>query len=245
MKNLIIMVFVNVLALFSIFTMHNYGGSEILFSFSSPTREDININKIVIDEDFVKHGKWMSGKHHNQTCAFIDKKKCCKKKQNLHFEFDEERLNQIDAVEELRKKLRNKKLLLIGDSLMFEFFIELAELLKANTTREMSRVFCERTCSINPSDMSTVTYLRTCMIVLEGKKPVPDDVKWRQIAEKIVRKEIANYTLYIILFNQGIHYDIRMILLDSTIHFNNVGKMLHGKTHVQTKYTIEFFLYFY
>ena len=71
---------------------------------------------------FIKHGKWMMGKRHNQTCDFIPANTCCKNTQNLHFEFRNQKLNKIDAVEELRKILQNKKLLLIGDSLMLEFY---------------------------------------------------------------------------------------------------------------------------
>ena len=59
------------------------------------------------------HGKWMPGKKHSQTCSFIDKVKCCKKKQNRHFEFHDQQLNTINAVKELRKILKNKTLLLL------------------------------------------------------------------------------------------------------------------------------------
>ena len=137
--------------------MNNYGSSEIQNSNS----KDNNINNI--GEHFVIHGKWMPGKRHSQMYDFINKKKCCKNKRNLRFEFHEDRLNQIVAVEELRKILKNRKLLLIGDSLMFECFLGLQELLGVKTRVKINEHFCANTsCSINPDGNSTVTFLRAC-----------------------------------------------------------------------------------
>ena len=118
------------------------------------------------NEDFMIDGKWMPGKKHNQTCSFIDKEKCCKKKQNLHFEFHNARLNTINAVQKLRKILKIKKLLLIGDSLMVEFFYGLAELLRVKI--EMSS--CGGRCTIHPGKNATITYLKACVISLRGQK---------------------------------------------------------------------------
>ena len=193
--NLLVIVFINfILILLFILTVKNYGGSQILYNLQNSNSKDNNINNI--GEHFANQGKWMPGKRHSQMCGFVDKKKCCKNKQNLHFEFHEDRLNQIDAVEELRKILKNKKLLLIGDSLMFEFFVGLQELLRVKSRVKMTRYFCENTsCSIHPGNNSTMTFLSSCMIVLEGKEPFPNVDESRQISERIVRKEIANYDI--------------------------------------------------
>ena len=186
----------------------------------------------VKSEPFVTQGKWMSGKRHNQTCDFIEKEKCCTKKQkNLHFEFYNEHLNKINAVAELRHILKTKKILLIGDSLMFEFFIGLKELLRVKTTMTMTKYFCANTtCALKPDNNVTVSFLKACMIELEGRNYFTEVIKSRLVSEKIIRKEIAKHD--IIFFNQGVHYDIRTLLIESTIHFNNIGSMLHGKNFI-------------
>ena len=196
------------------------------------TSGDNQYDNNVKGEPFVAHGKWMPGKRHNQTCDFIEKEKCCTKKQkNLHFEFYNKHLNKVNAVEELRHILKTKKMLLIGDSLMFEFFIGLKELLGVKTTMTMTKYFCANTtCELNPDNNVTVSFLKACMIELEGRNYFTEVIKSRLVSEKIIRKEIAKHD--IIFFNQGVHYDIRTLLIESTIHFNNIGSMLHGKDFI-------------
>ena len=77
------------------------------------------------------------------------------KESKSSLEFDDPRLNAINAVEELRKILKNKKLLLIGDSLMVEFFYGLAELLRVKI--KMSS--CGGRGTIHPGKNATITYL--------------------------------------------------------------------------------------
>ena len=89
----------------------------------------------------------MPGKKHNQTCSFIDKEKCCKKNKNLHFEFHDPWFNTVNAVEELRKILKNKKLLLLGDSLMVEFFLWTRRITRSKDKDE----FLQKTEMFNPS----------------------------------------------------------------------------------------------
>ena len=114
MKSLGILLSVVVCNLWLLSIINNYG-----FKIVANNDYDNNIkNNINHPQLFVKHGKWMRGKRHNQTCDFIPETTCCKNTQNLHFQFRNRKLNKIDAVEELRKILKNKKLLLIGDSLM-------------------------------------------------------------------------------------------------------------------------------
>ena len=84
---------------------------------------------------FIIHGRWKPGKKHvSYNCEFLfNKDNCCKKDQNLHFEFYDKKLNEIDAVQKLRRILNNKKLLLLGDSIMLEFFHGLVALLSGKT----------------------------------------------------------------------------------------------------------------
>ena len=179
-------------------------------------------------EEFISHGTWIFGSKHHQTCQFINQEKCCKSNPKLHFEFHEKQLNRIDAVEELKKILKNKKLLLVGDSMMFEFFVGLKELLQVKTKVNMTKYFCENTsCSIHPGNNSTVTFIKACMIVLKGWKRIPETKNSRLISEEIIRQEIADHD--IVFINQGLHYSKRLMLNDSTIYFNNIGKMLNGR----------------
>ena len=167
------------------------------------TSGDNRYSSDVKGEPFVIHGKWMPGKLHNQTCDFIEKEKCCTKKQkNLHFEFYNKHLNKVNAIEELRRILKTKKILLIGDSLMFEFFIGLKELLRVKTAMTMTKYFCANTtCEFNPDNNVTVSFLKACMIELEGRNYFTEVIKSRLISEKVIRKEIAKHD--IIFFNQG------------------------------------------
>ena len=112
------------------FVTYGYCQLQKNYGFKISTNNNVNNNvnnNYNHSQLFVKHGKWMPGKRHNQTCDFIPEITCCKNTQNLHFEFRNRKLNKIDAVEELRKYLKNKKMLLIGDSLMLEFYLGLAE----------------------------------------------------------------------------------------------------------------------
>ena len=170
-------------------------GSEIVF--------DTNNNNFVI------HGKWKSGRRYEQTCNFILEEKCCPKKQkNIHFEFHDPRLNTINPLEELRKILKHKKLLLIGDSLMLEFFRGLAELLHVKSSAERGANYSGNR-------------------LLEGQKSFIGMERFRITSEKTIRKEIADHD--IVFFNQGLHYGGKFLLKDSVIYFNNMGQMLHGK----------------
>ena len=111
---------------------------------------------------------------------------------------------------------------------MFEFFIGLKELLRVKTTMTMTKYFCANaSCPLHVGVNSTVTFLKACMIALEGRNPFTEVGKSRLIPAKNIRKEIADHD--IVFFNQGVHYDIRTLLIESTIYFNNIGSMLHGK----------------
>ena len=134
MKNVIGIFFVSVLPSLLLLTMNSWGGLEIPFSMHHSISKKNNTNNINnIGGPFLIHGKWMPGKRHNQTCDFTPKALCRKKDLNLHFQFHDNKLNKIDAVAELRKILKNKKMLLIGDSLMTEFYFGLAELLQVKS----------------------------------------------------------------------------------------------------------------
>ena len=174
----------------------------------------------------INYGIWKPGKRHNQTCDIIPKMACCKNKQNLHFEFHEDRLNQIDAVEELRKILKRKKVLLIGDSVMAEFFVGLSELLHVKP-EEKTKHFCGLNCTIHPGNNGIVTFLEACIIELEGQKKNFDVKEWRVVSEEVIRREIFKYD--IIIFNQGQHHESRFSISESSLYFTDIGKMLHGK----------------
>ena len=220
----------NLLVIFLVMFLH---GSENLFTLlnggSAKTfiENNVNDNNIYLKQ-FKKHGNWMAGKRHKRTCEFVPEMTCCNNKQNLHFEFYKKHLSKVDAVEELRKNLKNKKLLLIGDSLMLEFFGGLAELLQVRTAT-MNRIIysMDTSYSIHPWDNSTITFLRACITVLNGTKLLSEEKYFRVTSEEIIRKEIADHD--IVLFNQGIHFDFILLLNKGTIYFNNMGHMLYGK----------------
>ena len=225
MRNLNIVVFFIFLILILILIMNNDNSW-----FNSTNMKQLNYHPTEtnkVQNLWMNYGKWKPGKRHNQTCDIIPKMACCKNKQDLHFEFHEDRLNQIDAVEELRKILKTKKLLLIGDSVMSEFFVGLSELLQVKP-EEKTQYFCGLNCTIHPGDNGTVTFLEACIIELKGQKKDFDVLEWRIVSEEIIRKEISKYD--IILFNQGQHLESRLSISESPFYFNDIGKMLHGKS---------------
>ena len=226
MKSVIVIAFVSVFPFLLLLTMNSWGGPELPFYMDHSISKKNNIDNINnIAEPFVIHGKWMPGKSHNQTCDFIPKALCRKKDFNLHFQFHDNKLNKIYAVAELRKILKNKKLLLIGDSLMTEFYFGLAELLQVKANE--SRYDCRMNFTIHPGNNGTLMHLKACVIVLTGYEGF---VKWdksRVIPEEKIRRAIADYD--VILFNQGLHYDKLTLMCQSAVYFNNLGKMLYGK----------------
>ena len=204
MKNVIGIVIVSVLAFLLLLTMTSWDGPELPFSMYHSISKKKNTNNINnIGEPFLIHGKWMPGKRHNQTCDFTPKAFCRKKDLNLHFQFHDNKLNKINAVAELRKILKNKRLLLIGDSLMTEFYLGLAELLQVKSKE--TKYPCRMNYTLHTGNNGTLMHLKACVIVLTGYERF---VKWdksRVIPEEKIRRAIVDYD--VILFNQGIHYD--------------------------------------
>ena len=198
---------------------------------------------------FITHGKWMPEKKHYQRCELKDETKCCRKGQNLHFEFYNKYLNKVDAVEEFRRKLRNKRMLLLGDSLMFEFFEYLVAFLRTNdpklyknysslkeTLVSSKNKMATLQAYVTPADNSSVTLLPAHLISLEGQKPFTKEAIYSAAPDDIIRKEIANHD--VILFNQGIHYREVTMLGETAIHFNNMGQMLYGKENISGSFTL-------
>ena len=236
MRNALIVTFFTVSISLFILIMCNYSSSETLFTLRNSTalrslvQHSTEMNKTrikdtVYSEQFVTHGKWMPGKRHNQTCDFIPKTVCHKKDPNLHFQFYDNKLNKLDAVAELRKILKNKKMLLIGDSLMTEFFFGLAELLQVKTKEP--KYDCKLNFTLHPGNNSTLTHIKACMIVLTGYESFANWHKLKFVPEEKIRTAITDYD--VILFNQGLHYDKLTLMCQSAVYFNNLGKMLYGK----------------
>ena len=209
---LFVMVFFNSLLILCII-INNNCGSEM----SLATRSN--------NHHYVIHGKWKPGRRLKQTCNFIMRKdKCCEEKQkDLHFEFHDPRLNTINPLKELRKILKHKKLLLIGDSLMLEFFRGLAEMMHVKSAAEKGANYSG---SIYPGGRP-VSFLGAGVILLKGRKDFPAIERFRITSENTIREKIADHD--IIFFNQGVHYGGKLMLNESIIYFNNMGEMLHGK----------------
>ena len=189
---------------------------------------------------FIIHGRWMPGRKHIPACKFINKVySCCKKDQNLHFEFYNESLNKVDAVEELRTKLRNKKILLMGDSLMIEFYNGLVVLLqRKNTSKYYStqtkRVFTSKKCGktllnelVTPVNNSTVSMLTAYTIWLESERNFTIKPNWPPTPERLVRRQISNHD--VIFINQGLYYGHKWVYEKKEEYFYRIGQMLYGK----------------
>ena len=202
---------------------------------STKIKGELFIKGVEAKNQFIAHGRWKPGIKHEQRCKFVQKTKCCKKQQNQHFEFFDKKLNSLNTVKEFKRKLRNKKLLLMGDSLMMEFFEYLVAFLRTKDTSEKYsfKVASRSTKSTGirslniPRINCKITLFPAHLISLKGQKNFTKLGIYLPTAEKAVRKEISHHD--VIFINQGIHYGGVTLLGETTIHFNNVGKMLYGK----------------
>ena len=239
-KEAVVCYFVVCISLF--FLIRNkYSDSEIVFtlnnspstrSFVEQPNETNKVQRPRIQNDFhseqfITHGKRKPGNCHNQMCNFLPKTYpiCSNKVLNFHFEFYEDRLNEINAVEKLRKILKMKKLLLIGDSMMTEFYLRLTELLQVKVKDPEYR--CKMNFTLHPGINGTLTHIRACLILLKGDETFSKWDKVEAIAEENIRRTIAEHDA--IVFNQGSHYDKFVLMCQGAVYFNNLGKMLHGR----------------
>ena len=169
------------------------------------------------------YGKWMEVPNKLQeTCDFINKTKCCKEKQKLHFVFNNKILNTIDAVEEMRKVLQQKRILFIGDSMMFEFYNGIRELLKINETKNETK-----SSTMGSSTLGCLMAITIYMKASSKALNIPTSV-----TEETLTREIEKYD--IIVFNQGLHYIIGP-LEKVAIHFIYMGKFLRELTYNTSK----------
>ena len=212
---------------------------RILQEQQQSTEDDANEPK----HQFITHGRWMPGRKHNQACHFIPRAYlCCKKERNLHFDFYKKRLNEVDAVKEFRTKLRNKKILLMGDSLMIEFYNGLVALVqRKNTSKYYStqteRVLTSKKCGktlvnvfrelVTPATNSTVTMFTAKSIWLDSERNFSVRSNFSPAQEKLVRRQISNHD--IIFINQGLHYAYVQLHGTKEDYFYRIGQMLYGK----------------
>ena len=185
--------------------MKEYGGYKIVFTlYNSPSVISIveqpnETNKVqtagikdpVNGKQFVIHGKWKPGKRAQPnvqlpTLRLISYvlKRCL----NYHFKFHEDRLNKINAVEELRKILKTIKILLIGDSLMTDFYLGLAELLQVKV--KDPKYHCGMNFTLHPGINTTLTHIKACLILLKGHETF---AKWDKTRVNSRREHQASH----------------------------------------------------
>ena len=177
-----------------------------------------------VSEGFEVHGHWTPGSEYIVTHSVFSKTGRCngKNTKKLRFVFHEDRLNHINAVRELRQILMKKKLLLIGDSIMREYFYGLSELLKSQITTRWFGDIDRRTIY-----RGRVTYLRASLIYLSNQTKDTKMKSNRAPTEGMIREEVANHD--IIFFNQGVHFDWKALLLEGQLQIFSIGQMLYSR----------------
>ena len=83
--------------------------------------KDQKLSFIYEDMTINVYGKWRKGFQHPRKVFTKDYQLKCNRsvrERPLHFVFNDDRLNNINRVEKLRELLRNKRMLLVGDSTM-------------------------------------------------------------------------------------------------------------------------------
>ena len=154
------------------------------------------------------YGRWMTGQRQlNQTCNLENttNMKCCKKQQKLSFVFDDDQLNQINPVEEMRHILEEKSIIFIGDSTMREFTFGIGELLHLSV----------------PLNSTRARFLQAYQIFTNLSPPSLNSSI--SVPEDTIREAVKNYD--VIVFNQGLQYMIGPTGLTSH-HFRCVGEVL-------------------
>ena len=163
------------------------------------------------------YGKWMTGQLQlNQTCDLesTTNMKCCKKEQKLHFVFNDDELNQIDPVEEMRQILQENSVLFIGDSAMREFTFGIGELLHLPV----------------PLNSTRLNFLQAYQIFTNRSPPSLNSSV--SVPEDKIREAVKNYD--VIIFNQGLQYMIGPTGLTSH-HFRCMGELLQDATSDENK----------
>ena len=124
--------------LFSSMTLHSgYSNFSTVFTMKHANqrfdeKQSSEISHLYSDLNLHVYGQWKYGFLHDRTNFSRDYFfKCNKSKEEkpLHFEFYDNRLNEVNAIERLRGILRKSRLLLIGDSTTREFFFGICALL--------------------------------------------------------------------------------------------------------------------
>ena len=154
------------------------------------------------------YGRWMTGQPQlNQTCDLENttRMKCCKNKQNLRFVFNNDELNQINPVEEMRQILKQNSIFFIGDSLMREFTFGIGELLGLPV----------------PFNSTKLNFLQANQIFTHKSPPSLNTSG--AIPEATIRHALRNYD--VIVFNQGLHYMIGPTGL-AAYQYRCVGELL-------------------
>ena len=154
------------------------------------------------------YGTWMTGQRQlNQTCNLekTTRMKCCKSKQNLRFVFNNDKFNQINPVEEMRRILQKNSIFFIGDSLMREFTFGIGELLGLPV----------------PFNSTKLNFMQANQIFT--RKSPPSLNSSGAIPEAVIRHALRNYD--VIVFNQGLHYMIGPTGL-AAYQYRCVGELL-------------------
>ena len=163
------------------------------------------------------YGKWMTGQHQlNQTCDLENttNMKCCKKPQKLHFVFNNDDLNRINPIDEMRQILQESSILFIGDSAMREFTFGIGELLDLPV----------------PLNSNKLSFLQAYQIFTNRSPPsLSSSVS---VHEDRIREEVKNYD--VIIFNQGLLYMIGPTGLTSH-QFRCMGELLQEVTSDDNK----------
>ena len=171
-----------------------------------------------IEQKTLFYGKWMKGKSNlRRTCDILNQTQCCDRKQKLHFVFDDENRNNINPIKELENILQHKNILMVGDSLMLEFYNGIRELWHAYEANKDE--------SLNLK----VQYLKaSTMCFKKSRYPCKND----SITDATLATEIRNYD--VIVLNQGLHHNTDQ-LERAAIHFHYISKSLRELIHNTTK----------
>ena len=161
------------------------------------------------------YGKWLKGRNQlKQTCAYIEKTKCCQEKQKLRFVFDDPELNRVDPVLKMKKILRHHRVLFVGDKTMLELFDGVRELLHVREGTGSDR-------------LNFLFAPQIYMNMSSSSLDLPDSLHEETLTEVVQKYDV-------IVFNQGLNYiDVSLELV--AIHFHYIAQLLYKLTYKTNK----------
>ncbi len=182
------------------------------------------------------YGNWVKGLKYKQTCRKYHHYHCCVRPHHkkIHFKFFSDHLNQMDPATEFGKAIKNKNILLVGDSLLEQLTAGIIEVL--NLTQHGDKkipTFPNKFTMLRKTSHKhngTLTYVLAYIFVLDGES----DYNRRYVVKEAILRNMTNQN-DIIVWNVGIHYNSLLSIRMLHSHIRKISNILMQLTANSSK----------